>query len=83
VAIFAEKIDISEEITRLKSHVDQIKENLNKIEPVGRKLDFILQEMYREINTIASKSSDAAISYLVVEVKSEIEKMREQVQNVE
>jgi len=83
VAVFADKIDISEEITRLKSHVGQIRENLNKTEPVGRKLDFILQEMYREINTIASKSPDSTISYYVVEVKSEIEKMREQVQNVE
>ncbi|NLO89320.1 MAG: YicC family protein [Clostridia bacterium] len=83
VAVFAEKIDISEEITRLKSHVEQIRENLNKAEPVGRKLDFILQEMHREINTISSKSQDSTISYYVVEVKGEIEKMREQVQNVE
>jgi len=84
VAIFAEKTDITEEIIRLKSHIEQLAESIEEQEnPVGRKLDFILQEMYREINTISSKSADVMISYMVVEVKSEIEKMREQIQNVE
>jgi len=84
VTIFAEKTDITEEIIRLKSHIEQLAENIEEQEnSVGRKLDFILQEMYREINTISSKSADVMISYMVVEVKSEIEKMREQIQNVE
>jgi uncharacterized protein (TIGR00255 family) len=83
VALFAEKSDITEEIVRLKSHLDQITESLATQAPVGRKLDFILQEVNREINTISSKSPDVLVSQKVVEVKSEIEKMREQVQNVE
>ncbi|WP_202079912.1 YicC/YloC family endoribonuclease [Caldalkalibacillus salinus] len=83
VALFAEKADISEEITRLESHYDQFLHNLEQTEPVGRKLDFLIQEMNREMNTIGSKANDIDISQSVVELKSELEKLREQVQNVE
>jgi uncharacterized protein (TIGR00255 family) len=83
VVLFAEKSSINEEIIRLYSHVVQASESLGGTEPVGRKLDFILQEMNREVNTIASKSSDIQISGYVVEMKSELEKIREQVQNLE
>lgn len=83
VAIFAEKSNITEEIIRIYSHVSQASESLDGDEPVGRKLDFILQEINREINTIASKSGDMQISRFVVEAKSELEKIREQVQNLE
>ncbi|WP_409253648.1 YicC/YloC family endoribonuclease [Bacillus sp. SCS-153A] len=83
VAIFADKSDISEEITRLESHLTQFTASISQEEPVGRKLDFIIQEMNREVNTIGSKANDAAIASLVVEMKTCLEKMREQVQNVE
>ncbi|NTW06078.1 MAG: YicC family protein [Peptococcaceae bacterium] len=83
VVIFAEKSSITEEIVRFYSHLDLAREALQGIEASGRKLDFIIQEMNREINTISSKSSDLQISNLVVEVKSELEKIREQVQNLE
>ncbi len=83
VALFAEKVDIAEEITRLDSHFSQFKECLQTESSVGKKMDFIIQEMSREINTIGSKSCEAKISYLVVEIKSEIEKIREQIQNIE
>ena len=83
IAFFADKADINEEIVRLKSHSNQFLNSLNENEPVGRKLDFILQEMNREINTIGSKSEDLIISNCVVNIKSELEKIREQVQNVE
>lgn len=83
VAVLAEKSCINEEIVRLKSHIGQFRMNLNKSEPVGRKLDFIAQEMYRETNTIGSKSIDAIISSDVVNIKSEIDKIREQIQNIE
>jgi uncharacterized protein (TIGR00255 family) len=83
VAILAERSDITEEISRLKSHVLQFRYSLAEDLPVGRKLDFILQEMNREVNTIGSKSSDANISSKVVLLKSIIEKMKEQVQNIE
>lgn len=76
VALFAERVDVSEEITRFRSHVEQFT-------GAGRKMDFLVQEMGREINTIGSKSMDAKISQLVVEVKAELEKVREQVQNIE
>ena len=82
-AIWAEKADITEELTRLKSHIDQFRQTLKKEEPVGRKLDFLIQEMNREINTIGSKANLQAISTYVVECKSELEKMKEQVQNIE
>ncbi|MHB8917302.1 MAG: YicC/YloC family endoribonuclease [Desulfocucumaceae bacterium] len=83
VVIFAEKSSITEEIVRLNSHISQAVKSLTGGEPVGRKLDFIIQEMNREINTISSKSSDVQISFTVVEAKSELEKIREQVQNLE
>ena len=83
IAVFAEKSDITEEIVRIKSHLSQLEESINSREPVGRKMDFLMQELNREINTIGSKSPDLTVSQKVVEAKSEIEKMREQVQNVE
>lgn len=83
VAIFADKASIDEEIVRLNSHVVQLKENLLKEEPVGRKLDFIVQEMNREANTIASKANDLEIINSVINIKNYIEKIREQVQNIE
>ncbi len=83
IVFHADRCDISEELERLLSHIGQLKMLLAKKEPVGRPLDFLIQEMNREWNTIASKSPDATISHLVVEAKSEMEKMREQVQNVE
>jgi uncharacterized protein (TIGR00255 family) len=82
-AIFAEKNDINEEIIRTKSHLDQFNILLNSDEPVGRKMDFIIQEINREINTIGSKVNDSKISSLVITVKSELEKIREQIRNIE
>lgn len=81
--IFAERSSITEENVRLESHLQQMKSCLEAGESVGRKLDFLIQEMNREINTIASKASDLEISRAVVEAKSELEKIREQVQNIE
>ncbi|HSX38530.1 MAG TPA: DUF1732 domain-containing protein [Chlamydiales bacterium] len=82
--LFADKVDITEEITRLKSHFLQFQEILkSQKESVGRKIDFLIQEMGREINTIGSKSPDAQISHTVVNIKSELEKIREQIQNIE
>lgn len=83
VAIFADRTNIDEEIVRLRSHLFQLKHTLELKEPVGRKIDFIIQEMNREINTIGSKSSDVYITSIVVDVKSELEKIREQIQNIE
>lgn len=83
VAIFADKSDINEEVTRLYSHINQFTHTLPLSEPIGRKLDFILQEMNREVNTIGSKANDSSIAFLVVEMKSLLEKMKEQVQNIE
>ncbi|UPG63212.1 YicC family protein [Metabacillus endolithicus] len=83
VALFADKVDISEEIIRIHSHVHQFKQTLQTKEPVGRKLDFIVQELNREANTIGSKANDGAIAKNVVELKSIIEKLKEQVQNIE
>lgn len=82
-ALFADKIAVAEETVRLRSHISQLEHMLAGNEAVGRKLDFLVQEFNREANTIGSKCSDVAISKLVVEMKSEIEKMREQVQNIE
>lgn len=82
-ALYAEKADIEEELTRLESHVNQFRQLLSSGEPVGRRLDFLLQEMNREINTIGSKANDGFISLRVIDCKSELEKMREQVQNIE
>ncbi|MDD5775961.1 MAG: DUF1732 domain-containing protein, partial [Candidatus Omnitrophica bacterium] len=83
VAIFAEKSDITEEIVRFRSHLGQFQEMLSSGDAIGRKVDFLIQEMNREINTIGSKSSDAGISKQVIEIKSELVKLREQVQNLE
>lgn len=82
-AIFSEKIAVDEETVRLRSHISQFKELLETSEPVGRKLDFLVQEMNREANTIGSKAQDVAITKIVVDIKSEIEKIREQIQNIE
>ena len=82
-AIFADKIAVDEETVRLRSHIAQIRALLDSGEPVGRKLDFVLQESNREINTIGSKSQNTEISKVVVDVKSELEKIREQIQNIE
>lgn len=83
VAIFADKADINEELTRLFSHINQFAKTLQMNEPIGRKLDFLLQEMNREVNTIGSKANDSSIASEVVEMKSLLEKMKEQVQNIE
>ena len=83
VAIFAEKSDITEEIVRFKSHLDQFRHYLTLEDVVGRKLDFLIQEINREVNTIGSKTADSSVSGIVVEMKAELEKLREQVQNVE
>jgi len=82
-AIFAEKTDITEEITRLKSHLIQLDDLLNFEESVGRKMDFLTQEINREVNTIGSKTNDIKVTSLVVLVKSELEKVREQARNIE
>lgn len=83
VAIFADKADINEELTRLHSHIKQFEDTLTETEPIGRKLDFLLQEMNREVNTIGSKANDSKIAKEVVEMKSLLEKIKEQVQNIE
>lgn len=83
IAIFAERCDVSEELTRLDSHCDQFAELLGSRDSTGRRLDFLLQEMAREANTVGAKSLDATVAHGVVDVKAEIERMREQVQNVE
>lgn len=83
VAILADKGDVTEELVRLSSHIEQFRHFLELQEPVGRRLDFLLQEFLREINTMASKIADAEIAHLAVELKNEVEKMREQVQNLE
>lgn len=83
LAIFAERCDISEEVVRLGSHLAQARVMLRSAEPVGRPLDFLCQELFREINTIGSKANDARLSVRVVDFKAQLERMREQVQNVE
>lgn len=82
-AIFADRVAIDEELVRLRSHFKAFEDILASKEPAGRKLDFLIQEMNREINTIGSKSSDSDIAHLVVDVKTELEKIREQIQNIE
>jgi uncharacterized protein (TIGR00255 family) len=82
-ALLADRADVSEELTRLSSHCAQYESLLDHGDAVGRRLDFLLQEMVREVNTIGSKAQDAEVAHLVVDVKSELERMREQVQNVE
>lgn len=83
VAILVDRSDVSEELTRLSSHVEQLRATFGAAEGVGRRVDFLLQELNREANTLGSKTSHAAISHLVVELKVEIERMREQAQNLE
>jgi uncharacterized protein (TIGR00255 family) len=83
IAIMADKSDITEEIVRLTSHLHQFCEMLKSDDAIGRKMDFLIQEMNREINTIGSKTGDLDISRNVIEVKSELGKLREQVQNIE
>lgn len=83
VAIFADKIAVDEETVRLRSHFGQLSEMAKSSEPMGRKMDFLVQEMNREANTIGSKSMNSEIAYKIVAMKSEIEKIREQVQNIE
>ena len=83
VAILADKADITEELVRLNSHCNQFEEFLSKDDALGRRLDFLLQEINREVNTLSVKASEASISSIVVEMKAELEKIREQIQNVE
>ncbi|OGQ96864.1 MAG: YicC family protein [Deltaproteobacteria bacterium RIFOXYD12_FULL_57_12] len=83
VAILVDKADISEELTRLRSHLRQFEDFLNLGEPVGRRLDFLVQEFLRELNTMAAKVGDTTAAYQIVDLKNELEKMREQVQNLE
>ena len=80
---YTDRMDITEELTRLDSHFDQVEECLRTAQPVGRRLDFLAQEIFREINTVGSKANDAVISREVVTLKTELEKIREQVQNIE
>lgn len=83
VAIFSDKVNVNEETVRLRSHIAQFNEMLDGGGSVGRKIDFLIQEMNREINTIGSKSNDLDIARIVIDVKAEIEKLREQIQNIE
>lgn len=83
VGLYADRINYTEETVRLRSHFDQFRKMIESPEPIGRKIDFLIQEMNREINTTASKANSAGASQLVVDVKSEIEKIREQIQNIE
>ena len=82
-AIFADRVAVDEETVRLRSHMSQLRAMLEKGSPIGKKIDFLIQEFNREANTIGSKCQNSAISYLVVDLKSEIEKIREQIQNIE
>ena len=82
-AIYADKTAVDEETVRLRSHLQQLDGMLNEVKPVGRKLDFLVQEMNRETNTIGSKANDVSMAQIVVNIKSEIEKIREQIQNIE
>jgi len=83
ISFFADRADVSEELTRAESHLAQFAHHLRKNEPVGRTLEFITQEIFRELNTLGAKANDAAISQRVVACKAELEKIREQVQNLE
>lgn len=83
VGLYADRINYTEEIVRLRSHFDQFKKLIASDQPIGRKIDFLIQEMNREVNTVASKANSAGASQLVVDVKAEIEKVREQIQNIE
>jgi len=81
--MFAEKSNITEEIVRLQSHLAQMQELLNSDDAVGKKMDFIAQEMFREANTMAVKAADYYVSKEIIDIKSELEKIREQIQNIE
>ena len=83
VALLADRVDVTEECIRLKSHITLFRESIEQPEPSGKKLNFLLQEMNREANTIGAKANDAEVAHLVVQMKEEIEKLREQIQNVE
>ena len=83
VALFADRVDVTEELVRFRSHCAAFAAALRQSQPVGRRLDFLLQELNREANTIGSKANDAAVAQLAVDLKEQIEKMREQAQNVE
>ncbi len=83
VAIYADKSDITEEIVRMRSHLAELEKIPSETEPVGKKLDFLMQEMNREVNTMGSKSQDNTITSIVIELKSELSKIREQIQNIE
>jgi uncharacterized protein (TIGR00255 family) len=83
IAVMADRSDVTEELVRFNSHLAQFDQMLAQDEPVGRKLDFLLQELNREVNTIGSKANDAEVATLVIELKAELEKIREQVQNIE
>ena len=83
IALQADKLDVSEELARLASHLDQLERFVAKGGRVGRQLDFLAQEIFREVNTIGSKCSDATVAHWVVEAKTHVERLREQVQNVE
>ncbi len=83
IALFADRCDISEELTRTESHIAQFRQYMGSVEPAGRALDFLCQELFREWNTTGSKANDAALAQTVVRAKTELEKIREQVQNIE
>jgi len=83
IALISDKVDITEELTRMESHINQFRQTLNRDKELGKKLTFILQEMHREANTMNSKTTDVEISHLIIQVKEEIEKIREQTQNIE
>ena len=83
VAVMAEKADVTEEVVRLKSHLDQFVDMVKDDGAVGRKLEFLIQEMNREVNTIGAKNRDSTVTGHVLEIKAELEKIREQVQNIE
>ncbi|MGN0528147.1 MAG: YicC family protein, partial [Eubacterium sp.] len=83
VAVFADKVAVAEETVRLRSHIAQLNDFINSDEPVGRKMDFLVQEINRETNTIGSKANDVEIARKVVDIKAEVEKIREQIQNIE
>ena len=83
IVLFADKSSICEEITRLKSHIVSFKEMLNASGPIGKKIDFLIQEMNRETNTIGSKANSLGITKYVIEMKNELENIREQIQNIE
>ena len=82
-AVFADRTAIDEETVRLRSHLNQLEHMLNEHKPIGRKLDFLVQEMNREANTIGSKVQNARLAHMVVDIKAELEKIREQIQNIE